>query len=93
MQTIPKVYNSLITQADHCGIGFSVSKAYAFFIDVKHSTQPPLAFQWLWKSRCQQKQQVYFWLLLQYRVNTTKLLPRKHFFLEEYTCVLCNAGR
>ena len=34
------------------GNSFSVSKAYAFFMDVKHPTQPPSALRCLSKSCC-----------------------------------------
>jgi hypothetical protein len=43
----------------------------------------------LWHSICQQKYKVFFWLLLQDRLNTRGLLRRKHMHLESYTCELC----
>jgi hypothetical protein len=43
------------------GTQFSVSKAYNHLIGT-HAMHP--AFKWLWKSSCQQKHKVFYWLLL-----------------------------
>jgi hypothetical protein len=40
----------------HWGTTFFVSKAYASLIQ---SDNPPLAFQWTWKSCCQKKHKVF----------------------------------
>jgi hypothetical protein len=47
------------------------------------------AFTWLWHSICQQKHKVFFWLLLQDKLNTRGLLRRKHIHLDSYTFELC----
>lgn len=48
----------------------------------------PPHFQWVWKSSCQPKHKVFFWMLLLDRVNTRNLLRRKTFYLESYNCAL-----
>jgi hypothetical protein len=47
-------------------------------------------FSWIWKSSCQLKHKVFFWLLVQDRVSTTNVLRRKHMYLPSYDCILCN---
>jgi hypothetical protein len=54
-------------------------------------TQALDPFQWLWKSRCQGKHKVFFWLLND-RLNTRNLLRRKHFSIPSVNCVLCSHG-
>jgi hypothetical protein len=68
------------------GSQFSVSKAYNHLIGT-HSVHP--AFKWLWKSSCQQKHKVFYWLLLQNRLNTRGHLRRRRMYLDSYTCDLC----
>jgi hypothetical protein len=65
---------------------FSVSKVYNHFIgqEYVHPT-----FKWIWESCCQMKQHVFFWLLLQNRLNTRGLLQRKNMMLDSYTCEFC----
>lgn len=69
------------------GASFSVSKAYALFMD---GPEPHPSFKWLWSSCCQKKHKVFFWLLLRNRLNTREKLQMKDFFLPNYSCVLCN---
>ena len=38
---------------------------------------------------CPTQAQVFFWLLLQDRLNTRDLLDRKTFYMEDKSCVLC----
>jgi len=54
---------------------FSSSKAYKHLIGhrVTHA-----AFKWLWKSACQNKHKVFFWLLLNDRLSTRELLRRRN---------------
>ena len=47
-------------------------------------------FSWIWKSSCQPKHKVFFWLVLLDRVSTRNLLRRKQMFLPSYNCALCN---
>ena len=65
---------------------FSISKAYVHLTGhcVTHAT-----FNWLWKSACQKKHKVFFWLLLKDRLSTRELLRRKNMILQDYSCVLC----
>ena len=56
------------------------------------SNPAPSPFQWIWKSRVLPKHQIFFWLLLQDRLNTRDLLARKQFHIENYNCVLCSQG-
>jgi hypothetical protein len=46
-------------------------------------------FKWLWKSKCQPKHMVFFWLVLQDKLNTRDRLRRRHMELESYTCKNC----
>jgi hypothetical protein len=65
---------------------FSSKKCYSHLI----GSQPVHpSFKWLWKSHCQAKHRVFFWLLHQNRHNTRGLLRRKNMALESYTCHLC----
>jgi hypothetical protein len=48
-------------------------------------------FTWLWKSKCQPKHKVFFWLLLKDRLNTRALLRQRAMLLDSYTydnCIL-----
>lgn len=49
------------------------------------------AFKWLWKSSCQNKHKVFFWLLLKDRLSMRNLLRRKTMVLDSYECELCNS--
>ena len=51
------------------------------------------AFKWLWKSSCQNKHKVFFWLLLKDRLSTRNLLRRKTMVLDSYECEFCNSGQ
>jgi hypothetical protein len=50
------------------------------------------AFKWIWKSSCQHKHKVFFWLLAQDRLSTRNILRRKNMHLESYACVLCDCS-
>ena len=43
----------------------------------------------LWKTCCQLKHKIFFWMLVHNRLNTRAMLHRKNFFFRGYTCVLC----
>lgn len=66
---------------------FSSSKAYK---SLSGSTQAHPIFKWLWKSACQNKRKVFFWLLLKDRLSTRELLRRKSMILQDYNCALCS---
>jgi hypothetical protein len=50
------------------------------------------ALKWMWKGCCQQKHKVFFWLLIHNRLNTRAMLQQKHFFMDDYSCILCGVG-
>jgi hypothetical protein len=64
---------------------YSSRKAYKHLIGTQtiHPT-----FGWIWKSKCQMKQKVFFWLLLQNRLNTRAILRRRNMALDSYSCEL-----
>lgn len=45
-----------------------------------------LAFKWLWKSYCQLKHKVFYWLLLKDMLSTRNILRRKNMALDSYNC-------
>jgi hypothetical protein len=69
--------------------GYKVSSMYKDLM-----TQGPVLpiLSWLWKSCCQEKHKVFFWLLFHNRLNTRAMLQRKRFFLPDYTCVMCGGA-
>ena len=62
---------------------FSSKKAYNVLIRVQYASPQ---FSWIWKSSCQAKHKIFFWLLLHDRLNTRNLLARKKFRLATYDC-------
>ena len=56
---------------------------------VQHPAVHP-AFRWIWKSPCQPKHKVFFWLILNDRLSTRNILRRRNMTLQSYDCVLCN---
>lgn len=68
---------------------FSTAKAHKHLIG-QMPTHP--AFRWLWKSACQNKYKVFFWLLLKDRLRTRALLYRTDMQLPSYSCVYCALG-
>jgi hypothetical protein len=56
---------------------YSSSKAY---IHITGHRVVHAAFKWLWKSACQNKHRVFFWLLLKDMLSTRELLRRKNIF-------------
>jgi hypothetical protein len=65
---------------------FSTSKAYKV---LKAGARAHPVFQWIWRSKCQMKHKVFFWLLLKDRLGTRDMLRRKNMILDSYTCDLC----
>jgi hypothetical protein len=59
---------------------------------IKGNQQAPPPFQWIWKSHCQDKHKVFFWLLLNDRLNTRNLLRRKQFNAPNVECVMYRHG-
>uniref|UniRef100_A0A452ZH53 Reverse transcriptase zinc-binding domain-containing protein n=1 Tax=Aegilops tauschii subsp. strangulata TaxID=200361 RepID=A0A452ZH53_AEGTS len=66
---------------------FTVAKAYKILI--RETTTIP-AIAWLWKACTQLKHKFFFWLLINNMLNTTELLRRKNFFIQDYRCVMCD---
>jgi hypothetical protein len=66
---------------------YSSRKAYRH---LSGSSQVHPSFLWIWKSCCQHKHKVFFWLLAYDRLSTRKILRRKNMHLQSYNCVLCN---
>jgi len=65
---------------------FSTSKAYSHLIG--HLQVHPM-FHRIWKSSCQNKHKVFFWLLLRDRLSTRELLRRRNTHLLSYNCACC----
>jgi hypothetical protein len=65
---------------------FSVHEAYNALAG--HQPTHPV-FNWLWGSKCQPKHRVFFWLLVQDKLNTRASLQNRHMELESYTCENC----
>lgn len=68
------------------GSFFSSTKAYRLLSRHRHVHR---CYSWLWRSACQAKRKVFFWLLLKDRINTRHLLHRRAMYLEDYNCVFC----
>jgi hypothetical protein len=52
-------------------------------------TQVHSIYKHLWKSKCQPKHKVFYWLWLKNRLNTRNMLRRKNMILESYSCENC----
>jgi hypothetical protein len=61
---------------------FSSQKAYSHMTG-NQLTHP--IFSWLWKSKCQPKHKVFFWLLLKDRLNTRSFLRQRSMPLDSFT--------
>lgn len=64
---------------------YSSSKAYRLLTG--HTQVDPI-FKRLWKTSCQSKHKVFFWLVLVDRLSTRNMLRRRRMHLD-YNCVLC----
>lgn len=65
---------------------FTSKKAYCHLIGA--SWAHPM-HKWIWKSSCQHKRKVFFWLLSKARLSTRNILKRKNLQLASFNCVLC----
>ena len=70
------------------GSEYSSIKMYKLMTQGEQAT--PL-FTKIWKNATILRYKVFFWMLLNDRVNTRKLLQRKSFHLPSYNCELCDA--
>ncbi|XP_066334538.1 uncharacterized protein [Miscanthus floridulus] len=68
------------------GKNFSSSRAYKIMMG---HTQHHTSIQWIWKTPCQPKHKLFFWLVLKDRLSTRNILRRRNMFLPSYNCVLC----
>ena len=66
---------------------YSVSKTYKLLVTYP---EPIPVVKWLWKTCCQLRHKIFYWLLIFKRLNTRAMLQRINFFIEDYTCVMCN---
>jgi hypothetical protein len=66
---------------------YSTKKVYESISEFPEASSP---FKWIWKSCCLSKQKFFFWLLLLDRLNTKDLMTRKHFYVEDSCCVICD---
>jgi len=67
---------------------FASAKVYRIFFG--HSVLHPV-YGWLWKSNCQPKHKVFFWLLIKDRLSTRNILRRRGMDLDSYSCVFCSS--
>jgi hypothetical protein len=65
---------------------FFVQKSYQSLSGIM-SMHPALKL--LWKTKCQPKHRVFFWLLLQNKLNIRDGLRSRHMHLDSYTCENC----
>ena len=49
-------------------------------------------FKWIWKCSCALKIKVFGWLLLMDRLNTRDMMQRRHWHIQDDTCVLCQSS-
>lgn len=64
---------------------FSTKKAY---IHLTGAPQVHPIFSWLWKSCCQNKRKLFFWLCIQDRLSTRNLLRHRNMHLDDFSCAL-----
>ena len=94
MQNIEQMIDSLTlndeddkwTYSQGSGV-FASTKVYKILVG--HSEIRP-SYKWLWKSNCQPKHNIFFWLLIKDRLSTRNILKRRNMHLDSYNCVLCN---
>lgn len=56
------------------------------------SSSAHIIFKNLWSTACRLRHKIFYWLLLQDRLNTRNLLHRKSMFLQDYNCAICSEG-
>jgi hypothetical protein len=72
--------------------GSGIFQSKQAYQNIIRQAQAPASFWWLWKSQCQAKHKVFFWLLLNDQLNTRNLLRWKRFNIPTVSCVLCSCG-
>jgi hypothetical protein len=71
---------------------FGSSKSYKvsqLYKDMMRNDGAISALKWMWEGYCQQKHNVFFWLLTYNKLNTRAMLQTKNFLLDDYSCVMC----
>jgi hypothetical protein len=63
------------------------SSVMAYRLMSRTATVHP-TLKWTWKAKCKTKHKVFFWLLLQDRLNTRGML-KKYMYLDSYVCEMC----
>mgnify|MGYP000865977159 FL=1 len=71
--------------------GVFMSKIY-YDSCFSHLVVDPI-FKWIWKCACTLKFKVFGWLLLMDRLNTRDMMQRRHWIIQDDTCVLCNLAQ
>jgi hypothetical protein len=69
---------------------FSTTKAYKALVGSR-PTHP--TFLWIWRSKCQMKHKVFFWLLLKDKLSTRDLLQRQHLELNSTLVIFAPEGK
>jgi hypothetical protein len=70
-----------------CKKTYSSRRVYQILAPSEPAPKPML---WIWKSCVLPKIKIFFWLLLQDRLNTRELLSRKNFQIPSLLCALCD---
>lgn len=89
-QTI--LQNNLVPEEDTWGYrwGSSIFSSSRVYRELVGHIEIDPAFIWLWKSYCQPKHKVFFWLLIKDRLSTRNLLRRRNMHLDSFNCELCS---
>jgi hypothetical protein len=69
---------------------YKVQKIYKLLMG-HQPIQPTL--KWLWKSYCQPKHRVFFWLLMNDRLSTKNIPKRRKMQLESFNCAFCGSAQ
>jgi hypothetical protein len=67
-------------------IHYSSSKAYKYLTGHSQADQ---IYRLLWKTSCQGKHKIFFWLVLRDKLSTRNMIRRRGMHLEDYKCVFC----
>jgi len=72
------------------GATYKVQTTYKLLMG--HQPVQP-AIKWLWKSYCQPKHRVFFWLLMKDRLSTKNILKRRKMQLDSFNCAFCTSAQ
>lgn len=65
--------------------GYSTRKVY---LELNKYPKALVIFKWIWKSPCLPKHKLFFWLMIQDKINTRDMLTRKN-FMSNQQIVFC----